>query len=139
MPQILFASLAAALLAQLIKPLIKANGLNWSWRSLTAYSGLPSSHAAMVVCLAVGICLKEGFASPLFALAAVLVVLVIRDALGLRNYVGRHGKILNRLAGSLRDRAADFPLEEKVGHTPGQILAGAVLGFLVSLAAYYLF
>lgn len=144
MYQILIASLASGIIAQLIKPLIKANSLKWDFDSLTSYSGMPSSHTAMAVSLASSVGLNQGVGSPLFAAAVVFCFFIIRDALGLRNYVGQHGKILNNLAKDLKKNNINLeanypPLVEKAGHTPGQIIGGAILGFLVSLAAYYIF
>lgn len=144
MPQILIAPLTAALIAQLLKLLVKSNGLKFNWRSLGAYSGLPSSHAAMAVSLASSVGLKQGFNSALFFVCVILSFFIIRDALGLRQYVGRHGQVLNSLIKDLNRRqiiaAEKYPrLIEKIGHTPAQIVAGACLGFLVSLAVYYIF
>ncbi|MDD4271732.1 MAG: divergent PAP2 family protein [Patescibacteria group bacterium] len=144
MLQILIAPLAAALIAQLAKLLIKSNGLKFNCQSFSSYSGMPSSHAAMVISLTASLGLTLGLHSPLFYLSIILSFFIIRDALGLRNYVGQHGKILNDLANDLSNSQIiskeKYPaLIEKIGHTPAQIIAGAVLGFLISLAAYYIF
>lgn len=144
MLQILIAPLAAALIAQLLKLAIKSNGLKFNWRSLGAYSGLPSSHTAMAVSLTASVGLKQGFNSALFFVCIIFSFFIIRDGLGLRQYVGQHGRILNDLIKDLNLRktiaAEKYPrLIKKVGHTPAQIMAGAILGFLVSLAGYYIF
>lgn len=144
MLQILIAPLTAALIAQLLKFLVKSNGLKFNWRSLGSYSGLPSGHAAMVISLTVSAGLTQGFNSALFFVCIILSFFVIRDALGLRRYVGRHGQVLNNLIKDLSRRqiiaAEKYPrLIEKIGHTPAQIMAGACLGFLISLVVYYVF
>lgn len=144
MLQILIAPLAAALIAQLLKLAVKSNGLKLNWRSLGAYSGLPSSHAAMAVSLTVSAGLTQGFDSALFFVCIILSFFIIRDGLGLRQYVGRQGQVVNDLIKDLSRRqiiaAEKYPrLIEKVGHTPAQITAGAILGFLTSLAAFYVF
>jgi len=144
MLQILIAPLAAALIAQLAKPLIKSNNLELNWRSISSYSGMPSSHAAMVISLTASVGLTQGFSSPLFFVCIILSFFIIRDALGLRNYVGQQGKILNNLVENLNNNkiinAEKYPrLVEKIGHTPAQIIAGSALGFLISLAGYYIF
>lgn len=144
MLQILIAPLAAAVIAQFLKFFVKSNGLKLNWQSFTSYSGMPSSHAAMVVALTSSVGFSEGFNSPLFYVCVILSFFIIRDALGVRQYVGQHGEVLNDL---LKDLSADditlkekYPrLVEKIGHTPAQILAGALLGFLISLAGYYIF
>lgn len=145
MLQILIAPLAAAIIAQLGKLLIKSNSLKFDWPSISSYSGMPSSHAAMVISLATSVGLLEGFASPLFFVCIILSFFIIRDALGLRNYIGQNGKILNDLIKDLNSNkivgAEKYPrpLVEKVGHTPAQIIAGSLLGLLISLVSYYIF
>jgi len=144
MLQILIAPLTSAIIAQLAKPLIKSNSLRYSWRSFISYSGMPSSHAAMIISLAASAGLTQGFSSPLFFVCIILSFFIIRDALGLRNYVGQNAKILNDLIKGLSNNkiinAEKYPLlVEKVGHTPAQIIAGSLLGFLISLAGYYIF
>lgn len=143
MYQILLAPFLSALAAQLLKIFIRSNGLRFNWRDLTSYSGMPSSHAATAVSLAFSAGLKAGFSSPVFAVSAVLCFFIIRDALGLRQYVGRHGQTLNLLVKDLRANTTalkeSYPLlPEKVGHTPAQIIAGGFLGLAISLLCYRL-
>jgi hypothetical protein len=144
MLQILIAPFIAAISAQLIKFLIKTNGLKFSWQSLSSYSGMPSSHSAMAASLVASVGLTQGFNSPLFFVCIIFSFFIIRDALGLRNYVGQNGQALNGLIKNLNDNkiisAEEYPrLVEKIGHTPAQIIAGALLGFLISLVGYYIF
>jgi len=144
MTQILLAPLIASIVSQVSKLFIKTNGLKFSWRSLTAYSGMPSSHAATTVSLSTIVGLTQGFNSPLFAVSAIFTILVIRDALGLRSHIGQHGEILNALVKDLKNNQTglteDYPLlVEKIGHTPLEIIAGSILGILISLLSYYIF
>lgn len=144
MPQILIAPLVSALIAQLAKLLIKSNDLKFDWQSITSYSGMPSSHAAMIISLTTSVGLNQGLSSPLFYVCIILSFFIIRDALGLREYVGLQGRALNNLVrdldgGKIISKEKYPRFAEKVGHTPAQIIAGAVLGFLISLAAYYIF
>ena len=85
--------------------------------------------------------LKGGWHSPLFALSTILAVIIIRDALGLRRYLGLHGKVLNILVKDLKeDEMLDesYPqLLEKIGHTPSQVVIGALIGLVVSLIGYW--
>lgn len=135
--------LVAALLAQLAKMFLHSNRLKLDWKNLTAYSGMPSGHSSMVISLATIVGLTEGFFSPLFGVCLVLAVLIIRDALGIRRYLGQHGKMLNDLIKDLgNDDVLDhgYPhLIEKIGHTPAQIVIGGLIGFLTSLIGFWLF
>ncbi len=141
---ILLTPIVTLAISQLSKILVKQNNLKLSWKSFIAYSGMPSSHAAMTVSLTSIIGLVEGLASPLFAVSTVFTVLVIRDALGVRKYLGQHSEQLNDLVKDLRQDNISlkekYPrLMEKIGHTPAQVIAGSTLGFFISLAANYIF
>jgi len=113
MYQIIFLPLVAALITQLIKIFLDSNKLKWNLKNLVAYSGMPSGHSAIVVSLATIIGLTEGWESSLFALAFVFAIIVIRDALGIRKYLGEHGRILNKLVKDLKD---DEMLDSKYPH-----------------------
>ena len=143
MYQILLTPLVAGAIAQLSKLLIKSNKVKLDWRSISSYSGMPSSHAAITVSLTTTVSILEGFTSPLFAVCFIFTVLIIRDALGIRRYVGQHGEILNDLVKDLRKDKVTleerYPrLIEKIGHTPAQIIVGALIGALISLAGYFI-
>lgn len=137
---ILFLPLIAGLLAQIIKFFIKSNKEKFNLKNLTIYSGMPSGHSAMVVALATIVLLTEGLDSPFFAVSVVLAIVVIRDALGIRRYLGQHGAVLNELVKDLKDDSLldeKYPhLLERIGHTPAQVIAGSLLGFFVSLIGY---
>lgn len=130
----------SALFAQTIKFFIRSNKQKFSFKNLAAYSGMPSGHSAMIVSLATVVGLFEGFNSPLFAVCFVLTVIVIRDAIGFRQYLGQHGKILNILVKDLKDDQLldeSYPqLLERIGHTPTQAFVGSFIGFAISLIGY---
>lgn len=139
---ILITPIVAAALAQLIKQFtVKKN--RFRFKHFFAYSGMPSGHSSIVISLATIIALQEGIDSPIFAMSIVLTLLIITDAVGLRSYLGNHGKILNVLVKDLdEDEFLDrkYPkLLEKIGHTPVQVLVGSILGFSVSLLAWMIF
>lgn len=142
MYQIILMPLAAAVVSQLSKFFIASNNLRPSLRNIVAYSGMPSGHSAMVISLVTIIGLIEGINTPFFAIAFVLAVLVIRDAVGLRRYLGEHGRIINGLVkelGSEHLLDKDYPrLLEKIGHTPAQVAVGSLIGFFVSLIGFFI-
>jgi acid phosphatase family membrane protein YuiD len=140
---ILILPLLSGFIAQIIKFFIKSNKQNFNFKNLMVYSGMPSGHSAMVVSLSSILFFQQGWQSPLFAFSIVLAIIVIRDALGIRRYLGQHGKILNILVKDLKD---DFVLDktyphllEQIGHTPAQVVAGSLIGLAVSAAGYWLF
>ena len=137
---ILILPLAAGFIAQIIKFFIKSNKQKIRLKNMIAYSGMPSGHSAITISLLTIVGLEEGLSSPLFALSAILALIVIRDALGIRKYLGQHGKVLNILVKDLEDdKLVDeqYPhLLENIGHTPIQVVAGSILGFTVSYVGF---
>jgi len=142
MYEIILLPALAGLTAQLIKFFINSNNLKLSLTNLTAYSGMPSGHSAMMFSLTTIVGLNEGIDSALFAVTFILTVLIIRDAVGLRQYLGQHGKTLNLLVKDLdEDKMLDstYPhLLEKIGHTPLQVLVGSLIGIAISLIGFYI-
>lgn len=140
MYEIILLPLLEGLIAQFIKFFISSNHLKASLVSLTSYSGMPSGHSAIMISLATIIGLREGLDSSIFAICLIVAMITIRDAIGLRQYLGQHGKTLNRLVKDLDDdKMLDntYPhLLEKIGHTPLQVLIGGIIGFLVSLVGF---
>ena len=103
---------------------------------------MPSGHSAIIISLATIIGLEEGFSSSLFAVSVVMAIIVIRDALGIRRYLGEHGKTLNILVKDLGNDnvlEAKYPhLLEHIGHTPLQVFIGSLMGLIISVIGYIL-
>lgn len=130
-------------LAQGTKVLLKSwRKKNFRWRDLFAYSDMPSGHTATVTSLMMIIALRDGIFSPAFAVSFVFMTIVITDAIGLRNYLGQHGKTINILVKDLKeDDFLDnsYPKQlEHIGHTPLQVIIGAAIGLSVSLIGWSL-
>jgi len=125
----------ALIIAQAIKVIIDSIKGQFSWKNFNSYGGMPSSHSAMVSALAMEVGLQMGFLSIPFAIALTLAFIVIRDAVGLRQLLGNHGKVLNMLIKDIPDYKEDkYPfLEERLGHTYWQALAGIILGIIVAM------
>ena len=124
--------------AQVLKMAIDAyfnKGINWE--RMTGSGGMPSSHSSTVVSLAVAIGVSYGVDSTLFALALIFAIVVMYDATGVRRETGKQAVILNRLLldnpFSWTGEEFDKKLKEYVGHTPLQVLMGAILGVLIAL------
>jgi hypothetical protein len=125
----------ALILAQTIKVIIDSVKGEFSWRNFNNYGGMPSSHSAMVAALATVMAREFGLNSGYFALAFAFAFLTIRDAVGLRFQLGYHGKIMNKIIKDLPDDKEDkYPyLQERLGHTYWQALAGIILGIIIAL------
>ena len=96
--------------------------------------GMPSSHSAMTCAMLMVIGFREGFASSIFALAFCFSGVVMYDAAGVRRSTGKNAAVINRLLERLASDGLVFDeehLKELVGHTPLQVMAGALLGVLI--------
>jgi acid phosphatase family membrane protein YuiD len=129
--QALIGALIGWTIAQTVKvPLEYLRTKRWNWVLLFRTGGMPSSHAALVAGVAHGIGLRDGFDSTVFAIAAVLAIVVIYDATGIRRQAGKHATLINAM---MQDLASGHPLKQELlrevlGHTPLEALAGFLLG-----------
>ena len=128
-------SLIAWAVAQIIKTLIYAAiHRKLDFQRLFGDGGMPSGHSATVTAMATTSAIEYGLASPVFAITAILGIIVMHDAIGVRREAGKHAKILNHLLLSLsQDTPSEDVLKEFLGHTPLQVCFGALLGFGVAM------
>lgn len=99
--------------------------------------GMPSAHTASVCALAICIAHTCGVTSPIFAIAVCFMAVVIYDAMGVRRAAGEQAKVINRMVDIMEKEGSEITekdLKEYLGHTPIEVLAGLLLGILVSLA-----
>lgn len=101
-------------------------------RLLWAAGGMPSSHSALVTALTISAGINAGFDSAAFAVAAVLAVVVMYDAAGVRQAAGKQAQKINRIVEELLSGHPlnDEHLRELLGHTPFQVTVGAAIGVL---------
>lgn len=133
--------LLAWAVAQVLKALVSYWILReFSLERLLGAGGMPSSHSALVVGLVTSVGLTEGFSSSYFAIAAIFSGIVMYDATGVRQAAGKQAKVINRLVRQLRyeHTVGDISLKEFLGHTPLEVVAGALLGFLVAYTYFLL-
>lgn len=99
--------------------------------------GMPSSHSATVCALATATGLRFGGGSFEFALAAIFAIVVMYDAMGVRQETGKQGRVLNEMMEIFtqmgKDLDAETVLKEFVGHTPLQVVMGALLGIVIAV------
>lgn len=97
-------------------------------RRMVETGGMPSSHSTFVSALAVVIGKNYGWDSGVFAVAAAIAFIVMFDAAGIRRAAGKHAQILNRLINTQNGIHLEEKLRELLGHTPVEVIAGALLG-----------
>ena len=100
---------------------------------------MPSSHSGVVVSLTTMIGKNVGITSPLFAVSLIFSFIVMYDAAGVRRAAGKQAKLLNKIVETpgLTGLQVSEKLVEVLGHTPFQVLVGALLGISVGLLYGY--
>ncbi|KAG6748681.1 hypothetical protein POTOM_048610 [Populus tomentosa] len=131
----LLSALLACALAQFLKIFTTwYKEKRWDSKRMLDSGGMPSSHSATVTALAVAVGLQEGTGSPVFAIVVVLACVVMYDASGVRLHAGRQAELLNQIVCEFPPEhplSSSRPLRELLGHTPLQVVAGAILGCIV--------
>lgn len=136
-------------IAQALKiPLHYMKKKEWKPEQFLATGGMPSSHSAGVSSLATYIALKKGVSTIDFALSVVFGLIVMYDAQGIRRQTGELTLKVNDLD-ELVDKIKEDdpvkyeekvpdPLKEVLGHKPGEVIGGALLGATIGTAGYRL-
>ncbi|MGI6132600.1 MAG: divergent PAP2 family protein [Bacillota bacterium] len=133
--RILWAAVISWAIAQILKiftSLRTERRIDWS--KIMGPGGMPSSHSAFVTSLAMGIGLSEGWDSAMFAVSFVFAAVVMYDAAGVRRAAGRQARVLNQLM-TIMLKQGHVPatkLRELLGHTPFEVVMGALLGIAVA-------
>lgn len=140
---VLVTSAIAWITSQLIKAFIDLR----AHRKIRIFGngGMPSSHSATVMSLALMTGLYSGFASAQFGIAFMLAFIVMSDAAGVRRETAKHSASIKDLASIVNgirpedeDEVNTDKLAEFVGHTPLQVIFGALLGIIVAVAYYFI-
>lgn len=103
---------------------------------LVGSGGMPSSHSSTVCALATAAAILHGPGSAEFAISCILAVIVMYDAMGVRRETGKQAKLLNLMVSTFKHEYKVLPeqlLKEYIGHTPLQVLAGAVMGIILAI------
>ncbi len=113
---------------KVINGIVQEKRFNFRW--FIGTGGMPSSHAAGVVALAVVCGLELGFDSVVFGLAAVFAMVTMFDAQSVRRETGQQAEILNKILDDIywKGKIEEGRLKELIGHTPFQVFVGAILG-----------
>lgn len=134
--------------AQIIKTLLNTIQTKvFNPERLFGAGGMPSSHSALVCSATVAMCRECGTASPEFAVMFLIALIVMYDAMGVRRSAGLHAKEINRINrifavkgidpdgenGKQTESKRKNEFKEYLGHTPFEVLGGALLGILIAM------
>ncbi len=139
--EVIISSFVGAFVAQWIKL-----GFYWvthkkpNFKILTVTGGMPSSHSSLSTALSTSVGLIRGFSSVEFAIALGFSMVIMYDAAGLRRSAGKMATVLNKIVDDIySEKHPKFPHErlmELLGHTPLEVLMGAMLGVVLALAVH---
>jgi acid phosphatase family membrane protein YuiD len=139
--RVFMAAVTGWLVAQVLKTVIHM----WFNRKFVAErligsGGMPSSHSATVCALVTAAGFEYGGGSFQFAMAAIFAIIVMYDAMGVRRETGIQAKVLNEMMEMFihmgKEMSVEDKLKEFVGHTPLQVLMGALLGIGIAVLMY---
>lgn len=138
--EVILAFVISNIIAQLAKVLTVAyRKRSFRWTIIFATGGMPSSHSSTVVAMATSIGIIDGFASTTFAFTTCFALVVMFDAAGLRRNASRQAHVLNRIIKEFFTHESTLStekLKEFLGHTPMEVIVGALLGTLVSIVLH---
>jgi len=130
MNKILWSLIATLVIVQTIKVLVRLyHQKPITWQNYIRTGGMPSSHAAVVAALTLGVFLTEGIQSPLFAISIVFAFIVIRDTIGVRRTVGELTETVKRINKKRH-------IHEAPGHTPLEVAVGIIAGIIITSIAF---
>ena len=131
--KILLSAATGWIIAQVLKTIIHTwFTKNFVAERLVGGGGMPSSHSATVCALSTATAMQYGPASFEFAMAAIFSLVVMYDAIGVRQESGKQAKVINDMVELFAHMGKDVDIEKQlkefIGHTPLQVFCGGILG-----------
>jgi acid phosphatase family membrane protein YuiD len=139
--QVIVVTFLSSILAQFVKvlgKLFKTGKLDL--RLIARTGGMPSSHSSCTMGMATTVGFIEGFNSVSFAIALCLAAIVMYDAAGVRRTVGLQAQVLNKMIEELfseHPHISSERIKEFLGHTPKEVLVGALFGVAIAYTFHY--
>jgi len=121
----------------LIKIVLYSMKHGWNLRNTLQHVGhghMPSAHTGFIISLVTAVGYYHGLSSSAFAVAFVLAIITIDDAVRLRMYMGDQGRYLNKIIENLNLEEKYPKLKERMGHRLREVIVGGLIGFSFTLA-----
>ena len=136
--RILVSAVTGWFVAQILKTLIYTlMTKRFEPERLVGSGGMPSSHSSTVCAMAAASGQIYGLGSFEFAVTVIIAIIVMHDAMGVRLETGKQAKLINEILETFKTMngktLAEEKLKEFVGHTPLQVLMGAILGIAIGI------
>jgi acid phosphatase family membrane protein YuiD len=135
----LLTALAAWFISGLLKvPIEYLSTKKFNWGLFFAPGGMPSSHSALVTATMISVGLYDGFNTAAFAVAFTVMMVVVYDAAGVRRQAGFHAEKINTIINALFQghQLSEEQLNEVLGHTPREVIAGVFTGLVIALGIW---
>lgn len=130
--ELIIIPIIVVVLAQILK--LATDGIKGNLNLINVlgkYGGMPSGHMSFVSSIGTLIFLKEGGESTYFAIWMIFMILVARDAVGVRQEISRQAKVIKNIAGKIN---ITIPiLNTRVGHKPKEVIGGILFGTIITL------
>lgn len=135
--KILISAATGWIIAQVLKTIIHTwFTKNFVAERLVGGGGMPSSHSATVCALTTATAFQYGPSSFEFAMAAIFSLVVMYDAIGVRQEAGKQAKVINDMIELFTHMGKDVDVEKQlkefIGHTPLQVFCGGILGIVTA-------
>ena len=134
--RVLWATVISWVAAQTIKVSLSVRrDRRFDVRKILGTGGMPSVHSAGAAALAMGVGIRAGFETALFAVALIFALVTMFDAQGVRRATGRQAVVLNKMIDELyvQGQVSQQRVMEFLGHTPVEVFVGALLGCVVAV------
>ena len=107
----------------------------FNFKRVLGAGGMPSAHSAVVIALTTMVGRSQGTTSPMFGIALIFSLVVMYDATGVRREAGKQAHLLNEIINTpgLSQVQVKEKLVEALGHTPIQVVVGALVGFIIGM------
>lgn len=107
----------------------------FNFKRIIGAGGMPSSHTAIVTSITTMVGRSQGLNSVIFAVSLIFSLVVMYDACGVRRQAGKQARILNDIVNTpgLTTVQVREKLVEALGHTPLQVIVGAIVGFIAGM------
>ena len=123
--RVLIAGISGWATAQVIKAILYTIlNREFSLERLFGDGGMPSGHSATVSAMATMSLLHYGIGSFEFAVTAMLAIIVMHDAMGVRLETGKQAEVINELRVLLEEIVDDFNAEETLDKKFQKVFAG---------------
>jgi len=141
--EVILSGMIAAFSAQFLKTIFYyAHNKKINFKIFAETGGMPSSHSAFVIAMSTAVALVNGYRSVEFAISLGYAFVVMYDAAGLRRSAGKMAAVLNKIVDEVYSekypRHTSERLMELLGHTPIEVIMGALLGAVLAIANHIL-